>query len=98
MAIHSLQKTGDYRVEVWPVPEGLDLSVTLPNGEVMPCRYTQGKLLSLFIGRVEECGTHADLTMTKSIPLPLNSEIREVAMKAVNEHLAQYDPTPCSTG
>jgi hypothetical protein len=79
------------------VPEGLDLSITLPSAEVIPCpstssrsrqssgRYTQGKLTSRFIDRLVARGIYADWIMIDTIPVALSAEITEVGMKAVNE-------------
>ena len=81
--------SGVYCVEVWSVPEGLDLEVTLPSAEVVPCRFAQGKLTSRFIEAVKRRGVHADLTMMESISKTLSPEVREVALKAMNEFLVQ---------
>lgn len=80
---------GAYCAEVWSVPEGLDLEVTLPSAEVVPCRFARGNLTSRFIESVEQRGVYADLIMMESIPKALSPEVREVALKAVNEFLAQ---------
>ncbi len=82
-------ESGTHNVKVWSVPEGLDLDVTLPSAELVPCRFARGEVTSRFIERQELRGVYGDWAMVATIPKTLSQEVQEVALKAANDFLGQ---------
>lgn len=83
--------SGQFSVEVWRVPGGLDLTVTLPSAEVIPCHYdSKGNLESRLIWAVRAYCVHRDLTMMETKSASLSPKVRQVALRAVGDYLCLY--------
>lgn len=80
---------GTYWVDLWPRQDGLELRISLPDEAVVPLYYSGGELRSRLIQSSHTRARYGNLVMLETISEPLNHELREVTMEAINEFQAR---------
>jgi hypothetical protein len=82
-------KIGHYRIEVWPISEGFELSVTHPNDAAERWIYANGKPRSCTILGTKLGGSYPGIDLIRTIYRVLSPEEEEMAQIAVKEFCDQ---------